>query len=203
MYFSNICKSLVHARSSWRHEDYTAEWADIASALKDSWPPLPNFSLEWCIDSHMQRHTQTHTPPHRCCFLIFFKEKNREISKSLPTALKNRGHECFIDIFQMLSFMNEGFLCNLIVKMICLREFREKKKTILSGCFLHEKKDYDDALSISNCSFWTRHAHNHSNENTISNSLFLHRKTWPGTAHSFGYIYMINILNAGNYNHDI
>lgn len=90
MYFSNICKSLVHARSSWRHEDYTAEWADIASALKDSWPPLPNFSLEWCIDSHMQRHTHTHTSTQVLFLDLFQRKKSRNFKVTAYCSEKQR-----------------------------------------------------------------------------------------------------------------
>lgn len=67
---------------------------------------------------------------------------------------------------------------------------QRKKENYFKWVFPAWKTDYDDALSISNCSFWKSHDHNHSNENTMSNSLFLHHKTWLGIVHTYGYIYI-------------
>lgn len=74
-------------------------------------------------------HTHTHTLLYAgAIFFIIFKEKNWAALKSLLTAYKAQVMNVSLDISQMLLFMNEGFQCNLIVTIVCLRETQKKKE---------------------------------------------------------------------------
>lgn len=95
-------------------------------------------------------------------FWSFSKERNRQFQSHCLLLRKSRGHECFIDRSQMISFMNEGFLCNLIVKIICLQEFREKAN-YFKWVFPAQKKIMMMHCQFQKCSFLKSHDHNRCN----------------------------------------
>lgn len=165
----------------------------------------------WLLIIIMCRHTLTHrhTPPCRCCFFFFFilfKKKKKELGSFKVThcLLRRKAEVMNVSLIYLRCYTlwMKGFYATRLWKLSAYGN-SEKKENYFKWVFPVWKKDYDDALSISNCSFWKSHDHNHSNENTISNSLFLHHLAWNSTYFWLHLHFWLILWMQEMHNHDI
>lgn len=163
-----------------------------------TWPLISRISDHHCMTSHYNNvqthtHTQTHTTMQVLFFFFFHpfqkKKKNWAVSKSLTAYC----------IEKQRSWMFHWYISDVIlyewrVSMQLDYEnylptgIQRKKKTILSGCFLYEKR-----IMMMHCQFLTAVFEKVMTTTTamkIPSVIHSSYTTWLGIAHTFGYIYI-------------
>lgn len=125
MYFPNIHRHLLHATPSCRHEETTL-------LVKNMWPLNSRISGHFCMMYYNNVHTYTHLYMQ---VLLFDPFQRRELGSFKVTTycLEKQRSWMFHWYISDVILMNSGFLCNLIVNIICLRDFREKRKLFQVG----------------------------------------------------------------------
>ena len=210
MYFPNFHRCLLHATPSCRHQDYTTDWTDVATALKDSKPSLHDFSLQLHVETDTHTHTHTHTHAHtrthlsmQVLFFDLFQRKELGSFKVNAYCSEKQRSWMFHWYISDVIFYEWSVSMQLDCENYLPTGIQRRKKTILSGCFLHEKRIVMLHCQFQNCSFWKSHAHNHSNGNAISHVLFLHHETWPEINFWLHLHFWLIFSMQKMYNHDI
>lgn len=144
-----------------------------------------------CRLTHSHTHTHRHTPLCRCCFFCFFnlfQRKGLGSFKVTAYCLEKQRSWMFHWYISDVILYEWRVSMQLNCENYLPTGIQRKKKTILSGCFLYEKR-----IMMMHCQYLTAVFEKVMTTTTamkIPSVIHSSYTTWPGIAHTFGYIYI-------------